>query len=83
MTEIIKSNPEILQGKPIFKGTRIPVNLVYELLGLNYSIKQILNEYPTLSKEMIVFSLKIGKDALEQMKLENLTDFSFKKSIES
>ncbi len=81
MTEIIESNPEILQGRPIFKGTRIPVNLVYELLGLNYSIKQILNEYPTLSKEMIVFAMKIGKDALEQMKLENLSDAILKDSI--
>ena len=35
MADIIESNPEILGGKPIIKGTRIPVALIYELIGLN------------------------------------------------
>ena len=42
MSDIIESNPEILGGKPIIKGTRIPVVLIYELIGLNYSITEIL-----------------------------------------
>ena len=42
MSDIIESNPEILGGKPIIKGTRIPVGLIYELIGLNYSISEII-----------------------------------------
>lgn len=67
MSEIIETNPEILNGKPIFKGTRIPVSLIYELFGLNYSINQILDEYPTLSKKMVIMALKLGKKAIENM----------------
>ena len=52
MTEVIETNPDILNGKPIFKGTRIPVGLVYELISLNYSVDKILEEYPSLSKEI-------------------------------
>jgi len=32
MLDIIESNPEILGGKPIIKGTRIPVALIYKLI---------------------------------------------------
>ncbi|MFW9880477.1 MAG: DUF433 domain-containing protein [Candidatus Thorarchaeota archaeon] len=32
MSDIIESNPEILGGRPVIKGTRIPVALIYELV---------------------------------------------------
>jgi len=68
MSDIIESNPDILGGKPIIKGTRIPVALIYELIGLNYSIDQILKEYPHLDRHIILTLLKIGKDANEHLR---------------
>ncbi|GAG64393.1 unnamed protein product [marine sediment metagenome] len=67
MSDIIESNSEILGGKPIIKGTRIPVALIYELIGLNYSISEILKEYPHLNRDVIVTILNIGKDANENL----------------
>ena len=67
MSDIIESNPEILGGKPIIKGTRIPVALIYELLGLNYSLAEILKEYPHLDRTILLTLLKIGKDASENL----------------
>lgn len=67
MLDIIESNPEILGGKPIIKGTRISVALIYELIGLNYSISEILKEYPHLNRDVIVTILNIGKDANENL----------------
>ncbi len=43
MSDLIETNPEILGGKPILKGTRIPVALIYELIGLKYTIDQIIS----------------------------------------
>jgi len=63
MSDIIECNPEILGGKPIIKGTRIPVALIYELIGLNYSIDQIIEEYPHLKRSIILKILEIGKEA--------------------
>lgn len=74
MSDIIESNPEILGGKPIIKGTRIPVALIYELIGLNYSINQILEEYPHLNKQIILTLLEIGKDANENLSNINIDD---------
>lgn len=65
MSDIIESNPNILGGKPIIKGTRIPVALIYELIGLKYSIDQIIEEYPHLRRSTILRILEIGKDANE------------------
>ncbi len=59
MSDIIGSNPEVLGRKPIIKGTRIPVALIYELIGLNYSISEILEEYPHLNKEIVSKLLEI------------------------
>ncbi len=67
MSDIIESNPEILGGKPIIKGTRIHVALIYELIGLNYSISEILKEYPHLDRSIILTLLKIGKEANENL----------------
>lgn len=67
MTEVIETNPNILNGKPIFKGTRIPVGLIYELISLNYTIDQILEEYPSLSRSMIIFALRLGKDVVDNI----------------
>ena len=74
MSDIIESNPEILGGKPIIKGTRIPVALIYELIGLNYSINQILQEYPHLNKKIILTLLEIGKEANENLSNINNDD---------
>ena len=61
MTAIIEVDPEILGGKPVIKGTRIPVDLVLELVELGYSVDQIIEEYPQLSKDVIAEVLKLAK----------------------
>ena len=83
MSEIIESNPDILNGKPIFKGTRIPVSLIFELFGLKYSIDQILDEYPTLSRKMVILALKLGKDAVQHIGKTDLLGPFQEESIET
>jgi len=72
MSDLIESNPEILGGKPIIKGTRIPVALIYELIGLNYTIDEIQEEYPHLDRQVILKVIELGKDALKNLSQVNL-----------
>ena len=51
--ERISLNREILGGKPIVRGTRIPVYLILELLSSGMSEEDVLREYPTLKREDI------------------------------
>jgi uncharacterized protein (DUF433 family) len=54
--EIVVSDPEIMRGTPVFKGTRIPVDLVADMLAQGATAKEILDGYPTLSKEKIAMA---------------------------
>jgi uncharacterized protein (DUF433 family) len=53
LTERVEVNPKILGGKPVIKGTRVPVYLILELLSAGYDFKRIMEAYPTLKEEDI------------------------------
>ncbi len=47
----IEVRPGVLGGKPVIKGTRVPVYLIVELLAGGMSPKEIVKEYPELTEE--------------------------------
>ena len=49
--ELIISDPEILNGKPIVKGTRISVALILQCIASGMTKEDILQGYPTLTRE--------------------------------
>ena len=49
----IEANPQVMMGKPVFKGTRIPVDLVLEKLAAGETTEQILESHPRLTAEAI------------------------------
>ena len=53
----ISIDPEVLSGKPVIKGTRIPVYLIIELLANGMTKKEMLIQYPTLKKQDIKAAL--------------------------
>lgn len=54
----IEVNPKIMRGKPVIKGTRIPVYVILNLLAEGYNFKKIINEYPDLTKEDILAAIE-------------------------
>jgi uncharacterized protein (DUF433 family) len=46
----IVTDPEIMLGKPVFAGTRIPVALVFEKLAAGESVEQIVAAHPRLTE---------------------------------
>jgi uncharacterized protein (DUF433 family) len=53
LDEYITADPEILFGKPVIKGTRIPVDLILEKLAAGESTAQLLKAYPRITAESI------------------------------
>ncbi len=61
----IETNPKVLLGKPVIKGTRIPVDLILEKLSLGESIEQLLNAYPQITKETILACLSFAAESVK------------------
>ena len=57
LLERIVVDPDILVGKPIIKGTRVPVYLIVELVANGMTPKQIIKEYPQLKEEDVKAAL--------------------------
>jgi uncharacterized protein (DUF433 family) len=49
----IEINPEIMFGKPVIKGTRIPVDMILRKLGEGMTIEDILDDHPRLTRDDI------------------------------
>jgi len=55
--ERIVVDPEILGGKPVIKGTRIPVHQILDLLAGGLPVNKILEEYPELRRDDVQVAL--------------------------
>lgn len=62
----IAVDPNILAGKPVIKGTRIPVYLIIELIATGMNIKDVLKEYPELKEEDVKAALLYASKLLER-----------------
>jgi uncharacterized protein (DUF433 family) len=61
----ITVDPDVLVGKPVIKGTRIPVYLIVELVANGMATKEILKEYPRLKEEDIKAALLYASKLVE------------------
>ena len=50
---VIHSDPEILGGTPVFVGTRVPVQTLVEYLEGGYSVREFLENFPTVGREQV------------------------------
>lgn len=66
----IEINPRILLGKPVIKGTRIPVYVILDLIAERCTIEEILEYYPSLKEEDIIAALQFGAQAARYRELE-------------
>lgn len=64
----IISQPEILFGKPVIKGTRVPVDLILEKLATVYTIDDLLQSYPKITREDIQACLLFASDSVKHEK---------------
>ena len=59
-------DPRVCHGKPVFRGTRILVSDVLEMLAEGMSIDEVLEEYPQLKREMILEALGMAAELLRR-----------------
>ena len=64
MTERVEINPSVMQGKPVIRGTRVPVELLLRKLAEGASAENLLDAYPRLKAEDIHAALGYAADAI-------------------
>ncbi|HHE47934.1 MAG TPA: DUF433 domain-containing protein [Candidatus Acetothermia bacterium] len=60
----IERNPKVMMGKPVIKGTRIPVELILRKLSEGATFEELLDAYPHLSREDIQAALAYAAETL-------------------
>jgi len=59
LDELIVSNPRVMGGRRVFRGTRVPVEVLFDNLADGLSVDEILEEYGTLDRDDVVRVLQL------------------------
>ncbi|HXN52636.1 MAG TPA: DUF433 domain-containing protein [Candidatus Acidoferrum sp.] len=61
---VIIKDPDILGGTPVFRGTRVPIQTLFDYLEGGETLEDFLEGFPTVSREMAVAALEEAKHLL-------------------
>ncbi len=70
--KIISRDPEVLGGTPVFAGTRVPIESMFDHLEAGVSLDTFLEDFPTVSREQAVSLLELANKLLNSKDLEKL-----------
>ena len=74
VTGRIEINPQIMLGKPVIRGTRIPVELILRKLSEGATDADLLGAFPRLSREDSQASIRYAADTLAHEEVVFLAD---------
>ena len=63
--EMIVSDPAVMMGKPVVKGTRITVESILERIGAGEMIEQVVDAHPRLSREAVLAAIAFAAEVLK------------------
>jgi uncharacterized protein (DUF433 family) len=64
ITDRIEINPKVMMGKPVIRGTRIPVELILRKISEGANESDLLEAYPRLTREDIQAAIRYAADTL-------------------
>lgn len=64
LRSVVHSDPEICRGTPVFRGTRVPVQSLFDYLEGGETIEEFLDQFPSVSKEHVLAALELARDSI-------------------
>ena len=61
---VIHSDPEILAGTPVFVGTRVPAQTLFDYLEGGETLDEFLHQFPSVSREQASAALEMARDSV-------------------
>jgi len=62
--QLVQSDPDLMLGKPVVRGTRITVEMILRKLSCGESVEQILESHPRLTREAVLAALEYAAEAM-------------------
>ncbi len=70
--ELITNDIDILGGQTVFKGTRVPVESLFDHLEAGISLDAFLEDFPTVTKEQAIALLDLANKLINSKNLDQL-----------
>jgi uncharacterized protein (DUF433 family) len=64
LSEVVQSNPDILGGTPVFVGTRVPVQSLFDHLEGGDTLDEFLHQFPSVKREQAIAALDLARASL-------------------
>jgi uncharacterized protein (DUF433 family) len=61
---VIHGDPEVLGGTPVFLGTRVPVQALFDYLEGGETLDEFLRQFPSVRREQALVALEMARDSL-------------------
>lgn len=61
---VVQSDPEILGGTPVFVGTRVPVQSLFDYLEAEDTLDEFLRQFPSVRREQAIEALEFARSSL-------------------
>jgi uncharacterized protein (DUF433 family) len=71
LTDVLSSDPEIVSGAVVFKGTRVPVSAFFDNLAGGMSLERFLDNFPTVERAQAEAVLELAGETLKHDILRN------------
>jgi uncharacterized protein (DUF433 family) len=72
--QLIQSDPNLMLGKPVVRGTRITVEMILRKLSCGESVEQILESHPRLTREAVLAALEYADAAMGHETVHSVGD---------
>jgi uncharacterized protein (DUF433 family) len=70
--DYIDINKEILGGNPVFKGTRVPIQSLFDHLEKGISLDEFLDDFPTVEKQQAIAVIEIASKLVTSKNIEQI-----------
>lgn len=70
--ELVTIDPEILSGQPVFSGTRVPIDSLFDHLEAGVSLDDYLDDFPSVTRNQAVALLEAANRLLSSKHIERL-----------
>jgi uncharacterized protein (DUF433 family) len=64
LESIVRCDPDVLSGAPVFAGTRVPLKNLVDYLAAGDSLERFLDHFPSVSRDQAVAAIEIAGDLL-------------------